>query len=185
VAAGVDIACFSGDKLIGGPQSGLIVGKAAAVARTKKDPLARAFRCGKLTIAAMEATLKLFLNPDALVRTHPLYRMLALKTEDLEKRVRKVERALRKRLPAEIGLSVVDEGSQVGSGSVPVETIPTKCLAVSAAPAGPDALARNLRLGRPAVFTRIHEDAILLDFRTIQPDEDRLVEDALAAALAS
>ncbi len=111
--------------------------------------------------------------------------MLGLKTEDLEKRARKVERALRKRLPEEIGLSVVDEGSQVGSGSVPVETIPTKCLAVFGAPAGPDALARALRLGRPAVFTRIKQDAVLFDFRTIQPDEDRLVEDALAAVLAS
>ena len=183
VAAGVDAACFSGDKLIGGPQSGLIVGKAAAIARIKKDPLARAFRCGKLTIAAMEATLKLFLNPGALTRTHPLYRMLSLTAEELEKRARKVERGLRKRLPAAIGLAVVDEGSQVGSGSVPVETVPTKCLAVFGASVGPDDLARALRLGRPAVFTRIKQDAVLLDFRTIQPDEDRLVEDAIISAL--
>ena len=184
VEAGVAAACFSGDKLIGGPQSGLIVGKADAVAKVKKDPLARAFRCGKLTIAAMEATLKLFLNPETLAQTHPLYRMLSLKPEDLDKRARRVERSLRKRLPAEIGLSIVDEGSQVGSGSVPVETIPTKCLAVSDIPQGPDDLARALRLGRPAVFSRIKQDAVLFDFRTIQPDEDMLVGAAIAAVLS-
>jgi L-seryl-tRNA(Ser) seleniumtransferase len=184
VEAGAAVACFSGDKLIGGPQSGLIVGKADAVAKIKKDPLARAFRCGKLTIAAMEATLKLFLNPDTLTRTHPLYRMLALKPEDLEKRARRVERGLRKRLPEAVCLTVVDEGSQVGSGSVPVETIPTKCLAVSGASSGPDEIARALRLRRPAVFSRISRDAVLFDFRTIQPDVDRLVEDAIAAVLA-
>ena len=186
VAAGVAVACFSGDKLIGGPQSGLIVGQADAVARIKKDPLARAFRCGKLTIAAMEATLKLFLSPDTLTKTHPLYRMLSIAPDELEKRARRVERALRKRLPDHIGLAVVDEGSQVGSGSVPVETIPTKCLAVMPSPSGPgvDALGRALRLHRPAVFTRIKQDAVLFDFRTIQPGEDRLVEDAVAAILA-
>jgi L-seryl-tRNA(Ser) seleniumtransferase len=184
VEAGVAAACFSGDKLIGGPQSGLIVGTAGAVAGIKKDPLARAFRCGKLTIAAMEATLKLFLNPETLTQTHPLYRMLSLKPEELEKRARRVERGLRKRLPEAAALAVVDEGSQVGSGSVPVETIPTKCLAVSGASVGPDEIARALRLRRPAVFSRISRDAVLFDFRTIQPDEDRLVEDAIVAVLA-
>jgi L-seryl-tRNA(Ser) seleniumtransferase len=183
IAAGVAVACFSGDKLIGGPQSGLIVGKAEAVARIKKDPLARAFRCGKLTIAAMEATLKLFLDPDTLAQTHPLYRMLSLTPESLGRRARRVERGLRKRAPADVGFSVVDEGSQVGSGSVPVETLPTKCLAVTGAAAGPDALARALRFGRPPVYARIKQDAVLFDFRTIRPEEDRLVEDAIAAAL--
>jgi len=109
---------------------------------------------------------------------------MSLRIEDLEKRARRVERSLRKRLPGTVRLAVVDEGSQVGSGSVPVETIPTKCLAVSGAPVGPDEVARALRLRRPAVFSRISRDAVLFDFRTIQPGEDRLVEDAIAAVLA-
>jgi L-seryl-tRNA(Ser) seleniumtransferase len=179
IKAGVAVACFSGDKLIGGPQSGLIVGKADAVNRIKKDPLARAFRCGKLTIAAMEATLKLFLRPETLKEQHPFYRMLSWNLEELQRRARRVERDLKKRLPSEVRISVVDDGSQVGSGSAPVETIPTKCLSVKTSKMGPDEMAKALRLGKPPVFSRIHKDALLFDFRTIQPDEDKVVEEAI------
>ena len=184
IQAGVDIACFSGDKLIGGPQSGLIVGKAEAVNRIKKDPLARAFRCGKLTIAAMEATLKLFLRPETLKERHPLYRMLSLSLDELKRRARRVERSLKKRLPSDVRVSVVDDGSQVGSGSVPVETIPTKCLSVGTSIMGLEEMAKALRLGRPPVFSRIHNDALLFDFRTIQPDEDKIVEEAIVGLFA-
>ncbi|MDP2914408.1 MAG: L-seryl-tRNA(Sec) selenium transferase [Candidatus Aminicenantes bacterium] len=179
VKAGADVACFSGDKLIGGPQSGLIVGKADAVNRIKKDPLARAFRCGKLTIAAMEATLKLFLRAESLKEHHPLYRMLSLGLDELQRRARRVERSLKKRLPSEVQVSVVDDGSQVGSGSVPVETIPTKCLSVKTSTMGLEEMAKALRLGRPPVFSRIHKNALLFDFRTIQPVEDKVVEEAI------
>jgi len=180
IQAGVAVACFSGDKLIGGPQSGLIVGKADYIGRIKKDPLARAFRCGKLTIAALEATLRLFLSPETLTEKHPLYRMLSLTPEELQKRARKVEKNLKGRLPPDVLISVIDEGSQVGSGSVPVETIPTKCLSLKWASISPDVVAARLRLGRPPVFSRIHKDAVLFDFRTIQPDEDNLVAEAIA-----
>jgi len=179
VQAGVAVACFSGDKLIGGPQSGLIVGKADYVDRAKKDPLARAFRCGKLTIAAMEATLKLFLAPDLIRERHPLYRMLSWTVEELQQRARRVERRLKKSLPADVRVSVEDGGSQVGSGSVPVETIPTKMLAIASASLGPDDIGRALRLHQPPIFSRIHKDAVLFDFRTIQPDEDEIVTEAV------
>jgi L-seryl-tRNA(Ser) seleniumtransferase len=179
IRAGVPVACFSGDKLIGGPQSGIIVGKADVISRIKKNPLARALRCGKMTIAALEATLKLFLAPEKLKESHPLYRMLSLSLEDLEKRARRMERALLKRLSHEIRVSVEDGGSQVGSGSVPVETIPTKLLSVKAPAKPPDEIARELRLRKPPIFTRIHKDAVLFDLRTIQPDEDRLVQEAI------
>jgi L-seryl-tRNA(Ser) seleniumtransferase len=183
VAAGADVVCFSGDKLIGGPQSGLIVGKADPVARIKKDPLVRAFRCGKLTIAALEATLKLFLNPDTLAETHPLYRMLSLPLDGLRRRAKKAAASLGKDLPAGVTLDVVESGSQVGSGSVPVETVPTICLAMAPASPGPDALAKALRLGTPPVYARIHKDAVLFDFRTIQPGEDAAVVEAIRKAL--
>lgn len=182
VAAGVDIACFSGDKLIGGPQSGLIVGKADSIARIKKNPLARAFRCGKLTLSAMEATLKLFLSPETLPARHPIYRMLAQPLSEIERRANRMAKSLAKvLLPPEFEFSVIDGGSQIGSGAVPVETIPTKLLAVRAGETGADELGMKLRRGKPAVFTRIQDGAVLFDFRTIAPEEDNEVREAVLA----
>jgi L-seryl-tRNA(Ser) seleniumtransferase len=190
IAAGVDVACFSGDKLIGGPQSGIIVGKADIIARIKKNPLARAMRCGKLTLAAMEATLRLFLAPDKLEERHPLYRMLSLKLDDLERRGRSIVKALEGTLPASVKVGVEDAEAQTGSGSVPVETIPSKVVVLRLGPGegGPadlESLAKALRLGRPAVFTRIHKDALLFDLRTIQPDEDAEIVQAIREGVRS
>jgi L-seryl-tRNA(Ser) seleniumtransferase len=183
VRAGADIACFSGDKLIGGPQSGIIVGRTEYIQKIKKNPLARAFRCGKLSLSALEATLKLFLAPDALRERHPIYRMLSLTPDELGRRAKKLASSLRKSLPPDVRLIVEGSGSQVGSGAVPVETIPTKVLAVSAPSLSPDNLAARLRRFNPPIFARISKDAVLFDFRTIQPEEDVLVERALAALL--
>ena len=199
VAAGVDCACFSGDKLIGGPQSGIIVGKSDVITRIKKNPLARALRCGKLTLAAMEATLRLFLAPDKLEVRHPIYRMLARRMDKLEARGRAIVEQLKPTLPAGVSLSVEDGEAQIGSGSVPVETIPSKVFAlkVGALKCGAlaiktdahsietdaiplEELARRLRRQSPAVFTRIHRDALLFDLRTIQPAEDQEVAAAIS-----
>ncbi len=190
IAAGISAACFSGDKLIGGPQSGIIVGRADVVARIKKNPLARAMRCGKLTLAAMEATLRLFLAPDKLEERHPLYRMLSLKLEDLQMRGEAMVRELAAKLPRSVAVSVEDGEAQTGSGSVPVETIPSKVVALRLGPGagggdGLEALAKALRRGRPAVFSRIHKDALLFDLRTIQPDEDGEVVAAIPLGVAS
>lgn len=182
IAAGASVACFSGDKLIGGPQSGLIVGKAEWIARIKKNPLARAFRCGKLTLAAMEATLKLFLSPETLSVRHPTYRMLSIPLADLKRRADRAAKALAKELPPpDFEFSVIDGGSQVGSGAVPVETIPTKLLAFRSRKMNSDEIGMRLRRGRPAVFTRIQDGAVLFDFRTIAPDEDEALRDSLLA----
>ncbi|MEN6560549.1 MAG: L-seryl-tRNA(Sec) selenium transferase [Acidobacteriota bacterium] len=183
IAAGADVVCFSGDKLIGGPQSGLIAGKSACIARIRKNPLARAFRCGKLTLAALEATLKLFLAPDKLEEAHPIYRMLALTPDELGRRAAKLADSLRRALPASAGLAVEDGASEVGSGAVPAETLPSKVLAVRSNAVAPEELARRLRFGAPAVFARIHKDAVLFDLRTIQPGEEEIVERAIREAL--
>jgi L-seryl-tRNA(Ser) seleniumtransferase len=210
VEAGVDVACFSGDKLIGGPQSGLIVGRADAIARIRKNPLARAMRCGKLTLAAIEATLRLFLAPDRLEERHPLYRMLSLKLNDLQRRGETIVAALAGSLPPWARVGVEDGEAQTGSGSVPVETIPSKvvtlrivsthgggggdesdgsggnrCCGKGNAAVDLESLAKALRLGRPAVFTRIHKDALLFDLRTIQPDEDAAVIAAIQIGVRS
>ncbi len=183
VRAGVDVACFSGDKLIGGPQSGVIVGKAQVIERIRKNPLARAFRVGKMTIAAMEATLRLFLNPEKLREEHPTYRMLSLTVNELETRARKVAHDLSDLNGTALDIRVVDGETQVGSGSVPTETVPTKLLSVRAISLSPGNLAKELRYGAPPVFARVHKETVLFDFRTIQPGEDALVKAALRKIL--
>ncbi len=194
VRAGATVACFSGDKLIGGPQSGIIVGQAETIARIKKNPLKRALRVGKLTIAALEATLKLFLNPDELPRVHPVYRMLSAAPADLGRRARRLERSLKAELASGstaisrsslAAIKVEDGESQVGSGSVPAEFLPTKLLSVRPLRLSADDLARRLRRSEPPVFARVHQDAVWLDFRTVQPDEDRLLEAAILRSLGS
>jgi L-seryl-tRNA(Ser) seleniumtransferase len=183
VQAGADVVCFSGDKLIGGPQCGIIVGKAAWIQKIRKNPLARAFRCGKLSLAALEATLKLFLAPEKLAERHPIYRMLSLTPDELGRRAKKLAASLRKSLSPDVAISVADGESQVGSGAVPVETLPTKVLTVRAPGLTAEELARRLRLLTPPIFARIHKDAVLFDFRTIQPAEDAVVENALIELL--
>jgi L-seryl-tRNA(Ser) seleniumtransferase len=149
---------------------------------------------GKLTIASLEATLKLFLNPDELPRVHPVYAMLALTPADLERRARRLERSLKKSLVAAAasisgsstaGISVEDGESQVGSGSVPAEFLPTKLLCVRPLGISAEELALRLRRSEPPVFARVQKDAVWLDLRTVRPDEDRLVEAAIAGSLLS
>jgi L-seryl-tRNA(Ser) seleniumtransferase len=181
--AGADVACFSGDKLIGGPQAGIIVGKSDIIKRIRKNPLARAFRIGKMTIAGMEATLRLFRSPEKLKERHPVHKMFALSITEIGSRAKKVLRNLKKQIPQGVEFSVVDGGSQVGSGSVPVQTMPTKLLMVKSKDISADSLARSLRHHRPAVFPRVQNDAVLLDFRTIQEQEDKVVLDALLSVL--
>lgn len=180
IATGAEVVCFSADKLIGGPQGGIIVGSRDAIARIKKNPLARAFRVGKLTIAGLEATLRLFLSPSRLEQTHPTYRMLALTVHELDARAQALARQL-SGLPAQV--TVIDGHSQVGSGSVPAEELPTRVVAVRPTHIDSAELARRLRGSEAPVFARIQHDAVLLDPRTIQPAEDTVVAQALAQAL--
>jgi L-seryl-tRNA(Ser) seleniumtransferase len=183
IEAGVDVACFSGDKLIGGPQSGVIVGKHNVVEKIRKNQLARAFRIDKMTIAAMEATLKLFRNRAKLPQEHPTYAMLSLTLEELEERASKVANALQEKVRDAAHLSVIDGASQMGSGSVPTETVPTKLLSVNPLATSPAELAKSLRYHIPPIFARVHKETVLLDFRTIQPSEDASVENALGNLL--
>lgn len=183
IKAGVDVACFSGDKLIGGPQSGVIVGRAQVIERIRTNPLARAFRIGKMTIAGMEATLRLFRNHDTLREEHPTYRMLSLTMGELEARAKKVADDLGDFNGTKAEIRVVDGETQVGSGSVPTETVPTRLLSVRASSPSAGKLARDLRYGDPPIFARVHKETVLFDFRTIQPEEEALVEAALRRIL--
>jgi len=182
IKAGVDLACFSGDKLIGGPQSGVIVGKKEYIEKIRKNPLARAFRIGKMTIAAMETTLKLFLDEENLEKKHPCYRMFAVTEAELSERAGKIFKQLGKNKPA-AQINVISGHSQVGSGSVPTETLPTQLLSVASHTFSAEELANKLRSLAIPVYTRVSQDAVLFDFRTLHPDEDGVILSALQKLL--
>jgi L-seryl-tRNA(Ser) seleniumtransferase len=168
VAAGADLVTFSGDKLLGGPQAGLIVGRAALMEQLKRHPLARALRVDKTTIAALEATLLAYLRGTA-VDELPVWRMIAALPQQLHARaVRLAERT---------GGTVIECRSAVGGGSLPGQTLPSYGVAFDAA--APDELARVLRGGEPAVVARVSEGRLLLDMRTVLPGEDAALEAAL------
>lgn len=181
VAAGADAICFSADKLICGPQAGIILGKREIVARIRKNPFARMFRVGKLTLAGLEATLVHFLNGDAYKRSIPFYRMLSRKLDELESQAMRVARELGDR--AGMSASTADDLSYVGSGSIPDEGIPTRVVRLAHAKVSAEDLARRLRAGVPSVFGRIAEETLILDMRTVFPEEVDLLCDLLRRAV--
>ncbi len=167
IAAGAAVVCFSGDKLLGGPQAGIIVGRAEYVEPMKRHPLARALRADKLCLAGLQATLMHYLRDE--VTTHiPVWRMIAAPVEELERRARRWRRTLRR---AGIRAEVVDGRSTVGGGSLPGETLPTRLLALRVS--DPDRVASALRRGNPPVVARIEEDRLVLDPRTVLPEEEK------------
>ncbi len=172
--AGADAALFSGDKLIGGPQCGIIVGKKAHIDRIRKHPLARALRVGKFTVAALEATLKLFLNPDTVWERVPTLRMLALKYEQLLPRAE----ALARRLSPLLYAQVVEAESACGGGSLPETTLRSAAVALTHASLSAAVLARRFRLAGPCVVGRVEEDRLLIDVRTLLPGDDERIETA-------
>jgi L-seryl-tRNA(Ser) seleniumtransferase len=179
LAAGASLVTFSGDKLLGGPQAGLIVGRADLIDGLKKHPLTRAVRPDKLTIAALVATLGHYLRQEA-EQEIPVWRMLAARETAIGRRARRVGR----QLPAEHVEWRLEHGrSAIGGGSLPGETLPTQLLSLEPA-CGAQELARRLRAGEPPVVARIEHDRLVLDLRTIQPSEDGLLTKALQTAIA-
>lgn len=177
IAAGAAVVCFSGDKLLGGPQAGIIVGKSEWVEPMKRHPLARALRVDKLCLAALQATLMHYLRDEA--TTHiPIWRMIAAPLEELDRRARRWWRALRR---AGVRADLVEGRSAVGGGSLPGETLPTRLLLLPLA--DPDGVAAALRRHDPPVVARIEEDRLVLDPRTVLPEEEPLLLRALMDVL--
>jgi L-seryl-tRNA(Ser) seleniumtransferase len=169
VAAGADLTMFSGDKLLGGPQAGIIAGGAALLDRVRRHPLARAVRLDKASIAALAATLLHYVRGEAL-REVPVWRMIAASPDELGRRAGAWAAAL--------GAASVQGGrSVVGGGSLPEETLPTRLLALR--PPDPTAAAAALRRATPPIIARIERDSLLLDPRTVDPDDDAAVLHAL------
>jgi L-seryl-tRNA(Ser) seleniumtransferase len=175
VAAGADLVTFSGDKLLGGPQAGLIVGRRALIEQLKRHPLARALRIDKATIAGLEATLLSYLR-GAAMREIPIWQMISAPLEQVQQRA--------VRLIEQIGAGkLVACASAIGGGSLPGDTLPSA--AIGLAVRNPDSLAKRLRLGNPAIVARIENHHVLLDLRTILPMQEAAVVGAVQAALAA
>ena len=179
VATGADLVCFSGDKLLGGPQAGILVGRREAVDRVKRHPLMRALRVDKLTLAALSATLAHYERGEAVEKV-PVWRAIAQTPASLESRARGWLLALGDLAP---GAAVKESVSAVGGGSLPEVTLPTRVLALPSR--APDALAARLRRGDPAVIARIEDGALVLDPRAVDPAEDEALVRALRQALAA
>ncbi len=176
VAAGAGLALFSGDKLLGGPQAGIIAGKAEHVATLRAHPLARVLRVDKLTIAALTATLQAYVEGREALDI-PVWRMLSADLRGLRRRARRWAA-----VACEAG-TIVRSKSMVGGGSLPGEGVDTWCAAIRP-PGGADALAAAMRAGSPPVVARIEDGAVLLDPRTVPPAADQAVAGALVRALA-
>jgi len=175
--AGADVVTFSGDKLLGGPQAGILVGGPARIAECKKNPLSRALRVDKLTHAALEATLVAFVR-DRAIEEIPVLRMLHTPVAAIEDRARRVVSELAG--VRGLTLSIVPGTSKVGGGAAPEAEIETALIAVRADGHSAEAVERKLRSHRPPVIARISEDRVLLDLRTVHPSEDAIVAAALA-----
>jgi seryl-tRNA(Sec) selenium transferase len=179
IRAGADVVCFSGDKLLGGPQAGILAGRAEAIRRVKRHPLMRALRVDKVTLAGLSATLAHYERDEA-TREVPVWRAISASPAALAARARRWREAL---AGVTDGCEVLESRSAVGGGSLPEVTLPTYVLAL---PAGnPDALAARLRRGDPPVVGRIEGDRVVLDPRTVMPGEDEALLTAVRAALAS
>ncbi len=179
VKAGADVICFSGDKLIGGPQAGIIVGKREWIEKIRKNPLARALRIDKVTCVALEATLKLYLEPGGLFDNVPTLSALTESMDTIEKRAASLQRKLEEILGDRGAALLLEDTSELGAGTLPTHGLPTVCVAVDLKTVGANDLARALRMGRPSVFGRIKDDFVLLDARTIGDDEVSLVSESL------
>jgi L-seryl-tRNA(Ser) seleniumtransferase len=168
VQAGAHVICFSGDKLLGGPQAGIIIGQAQYIAPLKKHPLARALRIDKLDLAALSATLVHYLKDEAL-REIPVWRMISLPLSEIEQQANDFAAQLRS---AGFSANVIDGQSTIGGGSLPGETLSTKLVAVTVT--NPDEFLAQLRHGNPPVVARIENDRVVFDLRTVLDRETLL-----------
>jgi L-seryl-tRNA(Ser) seleniumtransferase len=171
VAAGAHVVTFSGDKLLGGPQAGLIVGRKTVIDQIKSNPLTRALRIDKLTLAALEATLHLYRDPNLAVRRIPTLRMLLMRKAEIESRARHLKKLLEDLGLPHLHISLLDLPSKAGGGSLPLLELPSCCVGLQVGDMSPNTLERRLRHNNPPIIGRIEADWFLIDPRTVQDDE--------------
>lgn len=180
VASGVDIITFSGDKLLGGPQAGIIVGKKQYIDRLKKHPLTRAVRIDKFTVAALEATLREYLDKKEL-NNIPTLAMITMEQEEIANRAKDVAKKIKDEIGDLIKIEIIQGNSMVGGGALPTTNLPTKLIAITSTNFTSQQIAENLRTGDNKVIVRVQSEQILVDLRTVfSNQEDKLIEKLVA-----
>jgi L-seryl-tRNA(Ser) seleniumtransferase len=183
IAAGADLVLFSGDKLLGGPQAGIIAGRKELIQKIEKDPLMRAFRLDKMTLAALEATLRLYLNEDLALQAVPGLRMLGTPLADLHRRAEALAERLRG-IEGVASVGVSKDVAYVGGGSLPDQSMPAWVVEVEARACSDADLAQRLRLGTPAVLGRLRDGKLVLDVRTVFSDQETALVEVVRQATA-
>jgi L-seryl-tRNA(Ser) seleniumtransferase len=182
IRSGADLVLFSGDKLLGGPQAGIIAGKKEWIQKIEKDPLMRAFRLDKMTLAALEATLRLYLSEERALREIPVLRMLNAPLEELRRRAEILAGRLRV-LPGIVEATVEEDLAYAGGGSLPDQAMKAWVVRLRAEQAGEEELALRLRVGTPAVMARVKEGKVVLDVRTVFAEQESALIEAVTRAV--
>jgi len=182
VQSGADVVTFSGDKLLGGPQAGILLGKREVLSRLQKHPLNRVARIDKLTLAALEATLRLYREPLAVRERIPVLAMLNLDPSVLKRRAARLARALRKILPGSCEIRLCEVAARAGGGSLPLEDFPGTAVSIRSAQIGTEQILSRLRSAPVPVIARIEKDEVVLDPRTLLPGEETLLLEAFRMA---
>ncbi|WP_457567030.1 L-seryl-tRNA(Sec) selenium transferase [Desulfurobacterium sp.] len=177
VKSGVDIVSFSGDKLLGSAQAGIIIGKKEFIEKVKKHPLNRALRIDKMTLSVLEATLKLYKNEE--YEKIPVWKMILESPESIKRRAEKLYSYLDGKLPENFSLSINGEEAEIGGGALPLETLPTFVVEISIKDRNEEAFYELLRRGKPPVIGRLKKGKLLLDMRTVKDEEIRTLSEAI------
>jgi len=178
IAAGIDVVTFSGDKLLGGPQAGIIVGKKCYIEKMKKNQLTRAFRIDKLTMVALEATLRLYLDEEKAIKAIPTLRMLTESSDSISKRAKTLyDMIVSRKLDLDIGIS--NDYSEVGGGALPLEKLPTHAITIKAKNISSSQLEDRLRKYSTPIFTRVNDDRVIIDLRTVKEEQYGIIVQAL------
>ncbi len=183
VACGTDVVTFSGDKLLGGPQAGIIVGKKSIVDQIKQNPLARALRIDKLTLAALESTLRLYRDEEKAVGMIPTLRMLTMNIGDIETRASNLVEELKNIGKSRLEINLIKRSSRAGGGALPLLELPSRCLSIRLPGMSANVLEKSMRENDPPIIGRIEDDAYIMDPRTLRDDDLPIIRRAFEKVL--
>jgi L-seryl-tRNA(Ser) seleniumtransferase len=185
VASGVDVVTFSGDKLLGGPQAGIILGRKKIIDRIKQNPINRAMRIDKFTLAGLESILRFYRDPETLYENVPTLAMISASVDQVNRRAQRLARRLRKSLGKSAGITVVDVMSRVGGGAMPEQNLCSRAVCVQPVGMSASHLEPALRSLQIPVICRIENDQLLFDMRTVADDEVLLLDSGLQQAFST